>query len=208
MTNPDTGRPGGEAASRVEEDAAKARAALEREATSAREKLSEARRMAEEQARSIVDDAAHQARSYADTQKEMAARSLKDFADAVRNASDELGQRDQSLAARFVREAAGGLESLSQSVNSRSFDGMLDTVRDFARSNPTAFVAGSVLAGVAIGRFARASNEREHRRYQHDFAGSSHSGGHSQPRPGAASRAGPAATGATTHSGAEHRQEK
>jgi hypothetical protein len=177
MTNPDTGpATGGGAQSEFGADAAKARTELEREAASARESLAEARRMAEERARSLVGDSAEQARSYAEGQKETAAQSLKDFADAVRRASDELGRRDQTVAARFVQEAAGGLETLAQSVTSRSVDGMLDMVRDFARTNPTAFVAGSVLAGVAIGRFARASHERDQRRYEHEFTGTSQAG--------------------------------
>lgn len=207
MTHPDTERPaGGDAPSQIGEDAAKARTELEREAASALETFSDARRMAEERARSLVGDAAEQARSYADSQKETAAQSLKDFAEAVRRASDELGSRDQTLAARFVREAAGGLEGLSQSVGGRSIEGMLDTLRDFGRSNPTAFIAGSVLAGIAIGRFARASNERDDHRYEHDFTGQGQGGRPSQPRPGAAS---PAATGAragTAQSSSEHRQ--
>ena len=191
MTNPDTGpTPGGGAASQVGGDAAKARAELEREAASARESLADARRLAEERARSFVGDAAQQARSYADNQKQAAAQSLKDFADAVRRASDELGSRDQTLAARFVQEAAGGLESLSQSVSAQSAEDVMDALRDFGRSNPTAFIAGSVLAGIAIGRFARASQERDHRRYEHYFAGSSPAGRQPQPRPGAATDAG------------------
>ncbi|HEX2257151.1 MAG TPA: hypothetical protein VHG92_10730 [Afifellaceae bacterium] len=199
MTNPDTGpATGGGAASQAGVDAAKARADLERDAASASEKLAEARRMAEERARSFVGDAADQARSYADSQKETAAQSLKDFADAVRKASDELGQRDQTVAARFVREAAGGLESLSQSVSARNLDGMLDTLRDFGRSNPTAFIAGSVLAGIAIGRFARASGERDdHQNEQErEFARPGQAVPQGRPGRGAATAAGSGPTAA------------
>lgn len=199
MANSTTG--GISPGSPVKEDAERARAGVEREIGSAAESLSEARRLAEERASSVVGDATQQARSYADGQKEAAAKGLQDFAEAVRRAGDELGQRDQTLAARFVREAAGGLESLSRTVSSRNLDDMLDSVRDFGRSNPTAFIAGSVLAGIAIGRFARSSNERDHRRTEHYPAGSNRGprGPASQPmsRPaaGASARTGPLAGG-------------
>jgi hypothetical protein len=188
--------------SRVKEDAEKARAEVEREIGSAAESLSQAGRMAQERTRSALGDAAQQARSYADSQKDAAAQSLKDFAEAVRRASDELGERDQTLAARFVQEAAGGLESLSRSVGSGSIEGMLDSVRDFGRSNPTAFIAGSVLAGIAIGRFALASNDRDTERYEHSFAGSSPGPGGRQagmrPRRAPGSSAAPSMPGETT----------
>jgi hypothetical protein len=37
---------------------------------------------------------------------------------------------------------------------------MVDSVHRFARHNPGVFILGSVLAGVALGRFAKASSER------------------------------------------------
>lgn len=196
MTDPTTGGSAGGRSpeSQASEDAGRARAQVDRELGAAKESLSDARRLAEERARSLVGDATQQARSYADSQKEAAAQSLRDFAEAVRRASDELGNRDQTLAARFVQEAAGGLETLSRSVSSRNIDSVIDSVRDFGRSNPTAFIAGSVLAGIAIGRFARASSERDHQRSGRG------SGGHGQYRPsppaaGSRSRAAPGQTG-------------
>lgn len=195
MADPTTGGNAGGSSpeARVREDAERARAQVDREVGSAQESLSEARRLAEERARSFVGDATQQARSYADSQKEAAAQSLQDFAEAVRRASDELGKRDQTLAARFVQEAAGSLESMSRSVGSRNVDSMLDAVRDFGRSNPTAFIAGSVLAGIAIGRFARSSDDRDYQRYGHYFAGSN---------PGAGGRQGTAAPRPTSRPGA------
>lgn len=108
------------------------------------------------------DDALARAESEAERTKEMGAGHLDAFADAVRKAADELGAHDESAAAQFVREAAGGLETLSGSLREKSVGDLVDSVSRFGRSNPTAFLGGALLAGVALGRFAQASGGRHH----------------------------------------------
>ena len=92
--------------------------------------------------------------------KDTATETLGAFANAIRHAGDELAQQDQSLAGRVVKQAADGLEQLSRSVSEKRPEELLGAVRDFGRRNPTAFIAGSVLLGVALGRFARSSESR------------------------------------------------
>jgi hypothetical protein len=104
-------------------------------------------------ASSMQDKASEQVAEH----KDAATATLDAFANAVRHAGDELAQQDQSLAGRVVKQAADGLEHLSRSVSERRPEEMLGAVRDFGRRNPTAFIAGSVLLGVALGRFARSS---------------------------------------------------
>jgi hypothetical protein len=89
--------------------------------------------------------------------KDSASETLGAFANAIRHAGDELAQQDQSVAGRVVKQAADGLEHLSRTVSEKRPEELLAAVRDFGRSNPTAFIAGSVLLGVALGRFARSS---------------------------------------------------
>jgi hypothetical protein len=89
--------------------------------------------------------------------KETATETLGAFANAIRHAGDELAQQDQSLAGRVVKQAADGLEQLTRTVSDKRPEELLDAVRDFGRRNPAAFIAGSVLLGVALGRFARSS---------------------------------------------------
>lgn len=91
--------------------------------------------------------------------KQTATKAMGDFANAIRKAGDELSQSDQSMAAKMVRQAADGLESFSRSVTDKRPEELLDAVRDFGRENPAAFIAGSVLLGLAIGRFARSSQQ-------------------------------------------------
>jgi hypothetical protein len=60
-----------------------------------------------------------------------------------------------------VKQAADGLEQISRTVSEKRPEELLDAVREFGRRNPTAFIAGSVLLGVALGRFARSSESHD-----------------------------------------------
>lgn len=135
---------------------------IDREAESAKDKLHEASDEIKGQARHAVEEAQRAATNYAEDGKNVAAGSLTDFAKAVRSASDELASRDQGMAARFVTEAADGLERVANSVSGTSVEEMAGSVTDFARRNPGPFIVGTVLAGVALGRFVKASSERSH----------------------------------------------
>jgi hypothetical protein len=131
-------------------------------ADEARHRLESAADKVKGDAAAAGEDAMKRAESEAERQKEMGAGHLDVFAEAVRKAADELGERDESAAAQFVREAAGGLESLSGSLREKSVGDLVDSVSRFGRSNPTAFLGGALLAGVALGRFAQASGQRAH----------------------------------------------
>lgn len=107
----------------------------------------------------------------ADRQKDAGASHIDEFASAVRAAADDLGRNDKSIGAQFLGEAAGGLESISSSLREKSVGEIVDTVSRFGRSNPTAFLGGALLAGIALGRFAKASGEREAERPSSDRSG-------------------------------------
>ncbi|HEY8616027.1 hypothetical protein [Phenylobacterium sp.] len=89
--------------------------------------------------------------------KSTATETLGQFANAIRRAGDELSGSDQSMAARFVGQAADGLENFARALGDKRPEELVDTVREFSRRNPTAFVAGAVLAGLALGRFLRST---------------------------------------------------
>jgi hypothetical protein len=119
-------------------------------------------------AQSIKQEAAHFAESARDKANEQVDRSkdavttaIGDFADAIRKAGEDLAGKDQTMAARLASQAADGLQTFSRAVSEHRPEDMLDAVRRFGRENPTAFLAGAVLAGVALGRFARSSATHE-----------------------------------------------
>ncbi len=113
---------------------------------------------------------AAQDRVRAETQKgtEKATKTLGDFANAIRRAGDELGAADQSPASRLVRQAADGLETFSRGLEGKDPGQLLNDVRDFGRRHPMAFIGGAVLAGLALGRFVRAS-EQDMPRFADDY---------------------------------------
>lgn len=143
-------------------------------ADAAQRRLEDAAETVKADAASTKADAMARAESEAERQKDMGAGHLDAFADAVRKAADELGENDESAAAQFVREAAGGLESLSGSLREKSVGDLVDNVSRFGRTNPTAFLGGALLAGVALGRFAQASGERVHRTTERAHRTTSH----------------------------------
>jgi hypothetical protein len=110
---------------------------------------------------SFAGEAKDRAAEKLEQHKQTASQTLGDFANAVRKAGDELSQGDQSMAGRVVRQAADGLESFARSVADKRPEELIDAVRDFGRRNPTAFIAGSVLVGVALGRFLKSSGHAE-----------------------------------------------
>lgn len=127
------------------------------ETTTPKQMAAEAARTVKAEAASFAGDARERAVEQLEQQKETATRTLSDFAHAIRRAGYELDQADQSTATRLVRHAADGLEGFARSVSDKRPEELLDAVRDFGRRNPTAMIAGSVLAGIAIGRFLKSS---------------------------------------------------
>ncbi|RWL95526.1 hypothetical protein [Mesorhizobium sp.] len=130
---------------------------LQNETQSAGEALQEAR---DEIARRAVDYASEAQDALSEraeeTQRDIGS-SLAAFGGALRAASDHLAKKEQSAASKFMLDAAGGLESLSSSLKQKPLGQVLEDVQSFGRQNPGALIAGSVLAGLALGRFMKAS---------------------------------------------------
>lgn len=114
-----------------------------------------------QEAASFAATAQEKAVEQVEKHKETATQTLGAFADAIRQAGDQLAQNDQSAAGHMVRQAADGLESFTRSLEGKRPEELVDAVRDFGRRNPTVFIAGSVLAGLALARFLKASAEND-----------------------------------------------
>jgi hypothetical protein len=142
MTDLETGTLGDGATSRTEK---------------AKEIVGQAGHALKAEAQSFASAAQDRVRAEAQKGTQAGAKTLGDFANAVRRAGDELSQSDQSPASRLVQQAAEGLESLSRNLADKDPGDLLNSVRDFGRRNPAAFIGGAVLVGLALGRFARAS---------------------------------------------------
>jgi ClpP class serine protease len=160
MVDQNKSQTGAKASPMADADAARARLGEEQQAAGrAFEKGREAIR---EQASSLAQGAQEEAYARSEALRGQAADGLHTFADAVRKARSELDEKNMGPVSGLVGQAADGLESLSRSLQNTSASEMLDGVRDFGRRNPVSFIAASVLAGIALGRFAGASARRPH----------------------------------------------
>lgn len=100
----------------------------------------------------------------AESLKHQGAESLRGFADAVRDAGDSLSRDGRAgPLADLAGEAARNLSEFSRAVDGRSTGEIVSMVRDFGRRNPVAFLAGSVLAGLALGRIATLPSQNQAR---------------------------------------------
>lgn len=143
-------------------------------ATDAQAATSEARRSAEgltdkakakaeelkRHAGDMAEDTKAQVRSVASQQKDAAAERVAGFAQALRTAADDLRHHDQPFSAGYMRQAADGLERVSGTLRSQDVDDVMESVENFARRQPVAFLGGAVLTGFALARFMKSSAER------------------------------------------------
>lgn len=97
-----------------------------------------------------------QARHLAEEQKRVGAERISDFGRAIHGAADELGKQ-MPEAASYIHSAARRLEEASSALQDRSIDEFVEGFSRFARRQPAAAFAGSVLAGFALSRFLKSS---------------------------------------------------
>ncbi len=148
---------------------------IERDAKSgaetAKQKAGELGKQTKQAAVGAVDDAKRQARGFAEDQKDETANRVEGVAQALRNAAGSLDDQDQSAVAGYARQAASGLDRVSDALSNRSLDDLVETVEDFARRQPVAFLGGAALAGFVMARFAKSSSERRHAGGQRRYPG-------------------------------------
>jgi len=131
------------------------------------EQVSQVGREVYSQADTMIGDAKTQVRQKAEAQISQAADAL----DRLQRQTRALAQGRLDEAGSLVdyaNEGADRLDDLAQRIRSSGFDGVVADVKRFARRRPVVFLAGSALAGLAIGRLLRneavAAQEREGQR--------------------------------------------
>ncbi|MEM0907869.1 MAG: hypothetical protein AAGJ94_10930 [Pseudomonadota bacterium] len=92
--------------------------------------------------------------------KEAAATQLADAADAFRAAAQALNTRDHPVTSSLVRDAADGLKRAANAVEQASVAQLGKDFRNLAREHPGPVLFGAVVAGIALGRFLKASADR------------------------------------------------
>lgn len=87
-----------------------------------------------------------------DNQKAAGADQLAGLAQAVQAAAGELEGKSPAMA-RVVRDAAASVDRFAGDLRSSDVRDVVASVTSFARQQPVAFFAGSVLIGFALARF-------------------------------------------------------
>jgi len=134
---------------------------INKEKQSATEALHDARDDITRKAGEYASEAKEALFEQADGTQQDISANMAAFGGALRAASEHLANSDQRAASKFVLEAAGGIERLSSSLKNKPFEEVLGEVRSFGRQNSGALIAGSVLAGLALGRFIKSSTSDE-----------------------------------------------
>jgi len=112
--------------------------------------------MVKEQASKFASGVGDQLTRGVEDQKKQGVDAIRGVARAIGSAADGLeGQSPQ--VARFVRDAAGQIESFSGNLENKSVGDLVQQVTSLARSNPTLFIAGALAAGFALSRFIKSS---------------------------------------------------
>lgn len=111
-------------------------------------------------AREAAGHVMEEARDFAEAQRAAGADNVARLGRAVHGAAEQLG-KDLPQAAGFIHSAADTLQSASSTLRERSIEEMVAGFSSFARRQPAAAFAGSVLAGFALARFLKSSNPRQ-----------------------------------------------
>lgn len=117
-------------------------------------------RAVREQAAALVSDVGHELGKSVEDQKSRGVEAVRALAAAVNTAARELEQQSPEVA-RYVRNAADSLQSLSGNIEGRDINELIRNASDFAKSRPTLFFAGAVAAGFAMSRFLKSSARHE-----------------------------------------------
>lgn len=128
-------------------------------ATRGREALDEAK----QKASSLGHEAKAQGKAALSRQKEGAADQFGAVASALHSAADELQDRDQAQAGRFMSYAAEQLETFGRRIRTKDVDALIDDASRMGRRSPAAFFAGSLAVGFLLSRFLKSSHAQRER---------------------------------------------
>lgn len=110
----------------------------------------------------VIDKAKSLGREQLEAGKSTAANQAEKVANVIQQAASQLKENNLRSLADYTSEIGTTIKSFSDRLQNRSVEELVTDIRDMARRNPTAFVLGSVVIGIGISRFFKASAERRH----------------------------------------------
>lgn len=127
---------------------------------------------AKQQGRELFTDTADRIKEEARGQTQRASENLRSLSSEFRSMADS--SQDQGSAVSWVRMGADRIESIADRLDSGGVEGLVQDVGDFARRNPTTFLAVTFSAGLIAGRLMKNMNMTQ------VTSGSTESGGDTQ----------------------------
>jgi len=111
----------------------------------------------------VMDKVKEQASTRVNEQKVRAAEGLGSVASAIRQASEHLRSENQTLAT-YADKAVDQIQVFADRMRDKDPAEMVRDAERFARRNPTAFVGGAFVLGLALARFLKSSSEADYDR--------------------------------------------
>jgi hypothetical protein len=145
-------RDGGGTKERMKEGALEATASMKQMA-------SEATTKAKEMGRDAAHQLQEQSQEFAQSRRNELGTRIKSGGEALRRAAEKLREDDDPNIARYAEMAAERIERVGEYVQERDFGAICRDVENAARKRPELFFGGLLVAGLAISRFLKASNQ-------------------------------------------------
>ncbi|MET9802480.1 hypothetical protein [Streptomyces sp. NPDC006368] len=124
----------------------------------AAEQAKEVAGQARQQAGTVVRDLRERVRGEARGQAERVAGTLRQWADDLGGMAENAP--GDSPVRSLATQAADGGNRAADYLEKHGVDGLVGNVQDFARRRPGAFLGGAVLAGLVVGRLAKAGGKQ------------------------------------------------
>lgn len=145
-------------------------------ADTARQEVDHVAEAAKKQARNFVGDIQDQLRDQSEQQVGRVAEALHGFSDQLQ-ALQEGRTEDAGPLADYLEDARSRVDDAAKRIDELGVGGLLDETRRFARRRPGRFLGAAAVAGLMVGRIARAGRDAQS---SNGSGGESQRGGQSQ----------------------------
>jgi gas vesicle protein len=124
---------------------------------------------AKDQAKDVANQARDHVQQLVGQQKDQAADRLGSLAEALREAGRKLNEGQQAGDfGQYADRAAGQVERLSKYLKENDLSGFVRDTENFARRRPEVFLGGTLIAGLMLARFLKASTPDQGRSSGYD----------------------------------------
>ena len=120
---------------------------------------------AQEKASQLASQAKEQASSQLSKQKERATGQLDSISSALHQTTGNLRKENQEPVANYVEKAAHQVDHFSDYLRTHSASELVSEVKRYARRDPSLFLGGAMLVGLAGARFFKSSASKQQRRH-------------------------------------------